>query len=174
MRPLLLALALVAAQAAVAQAPAAPPPAPAYAFGATGLRVTLPAGWDGPGAVDEARLPARAAYTFANAAAGPLAGAVLHVERAVGLNPVEQELWRQGRTTAGYGHARPVGPAAAPLPGTAFEIAGAGRGGPQTGGAIVFFQRGPAFWVVKAEAPAATWAARPAAVLALMAGVEVE
>ena len=170
MRPLLLAFALVAAPAA-AQAPAAPPEVSAFAFGATGLRVTLPAAWEG--GADESRLPARAVYTFTNAAAGPLAGAVLHVERAVGLNPVEQELWKRGRSTAGYGDARPVGPATAPLPGTALEIAGAGRGGPQTGGVIVFLQRGPAFWVVKAEAPAATWAARPADVLALMAGVDV-
>ena len=168
MRLLALALVLLSASAA-AQAPAAPPPAAtAHAFGETGLRVALPAGWAGPSVADESR-GARAAYTFTNEAAGPLAGAVLYVERALGLNPVEQELWRQGRWASAYGTALPVGPGAAPLPGTAFEIGGAGRGG-----VVVFVQRGPAFWAVRAEAPAAVWAARPEAVTALVAGVTIE
>lgn len=167
MRLLLLvaALALVPV-AAQAQATPPAPEAAVFVYGETGLRVTLPAGWEG--AADEGRLPAHAVYTFANAAPGPLQGATLRVERVVGLNPVEQQLWGQGRSLRGYGDARPVGPASAPLPGLALEVASEGRGG-----VIVFFRRGMAFWVAKAEAPAATWAARPDAVAALLAAVEV-
>ena len=169
MRPLALALALVSAPA-LAQGAAAPPAAgaPAYAFGETGLRVTLPADWTGRGVADESH-GARASYTFANGAAGPLAGAVLYVERAVGLNPVERELWRRGQWASAYGATRPVARAAAPLDGLAFEVAGGGRGG-----VVVFVQRGPAFWAVRADAPTSTWAARPDAVAALVAGVEIE
>ena len=170
MRLLVLAAALLVPAAAWAQAePAAPPVAEtAYAFGETGLQVTLPPGWSGPSAADESRLPAHAVYTFANEVPGPLAGATLRIERVVGLNPVEQELWGQGRSTRGYGDARPVGPAAAPLPGLALEVAAGGRAG-----VIVFFQRGGAFWVAKAEAPAGVWAARPGDVAAVLASVEV-
>ena len=169
MRPLLLAAALVVAPAALAQATAAPPAAETtFVFGETGLAVELPAGWDGPSRSDESGLPAHAVYTFANTASGPLAGATLRVERVVGLNPVEQQLWSQGRSSRGYGDARPVGPASTPLPGLGIEVASGDRGG-----AIVFFQRGGAFWVAKVEAPASTWAARRAEVAALLASVRV-
>lgn len=59
--------------------------------------------------------------------------------------------------------------AAAPLAGLAFEVAGGGRGG-----VAVFVRRGPAFWAVRADAPAAVWAAHRDAVTALVAGVEIE
>ncbi len=152
-----------------AEATAVVQPAPGASalsvFGRTGLRVTLPPGWDEPAVVDESRLPASALYAF-RATSGPLAGATLRVEQVVGLNPAEEQQWRSGRTARGYNGTRPVGPA--PVGGAlaAFETVGAG-----TGGATAFFQRGRTFWAVQAQAPAAVWAARRADVMALMAGV---
>jgi hypothetical protein len=144
-----------------------------HAFGRTGLRVTLPAGWDGPTAQDEGRLPAYALYTFTSAAPGPLAGATLRVEQVTGLNPLDEQRWRVGQTATGYHGTRPVGPAAVPLGAlVAFETAGTGTGG-GTGGAVAFFQRGRTFWAVSVQAPAALWRARRDDVLALMAGVAV-
>ena len=150
-------------------------PAPAAAastlhvFGRTGLRVTLPAGWDGPTAADESRLPASALYTFTSSAPGPLAGATLRIDQVVGLNPAEEQQWRSGQTRVGYHGSRPVGPASVPVEAlVAFETAGAG-----TGGAVAFLQRGRTFWAVSVEAPVALWRSRRADVLALMAGVSV-
>ena len=161
-----------APSAPVAAAPAVDTPAARpvlHAFGRTGLRVTLPAGWDGPTAQDEGRLPAYARYTFTSAAPGPLAGATLRVEQVTGLNPLDEQRWRVGQTATGYHGTRPVGPAAVPLGAlVAFETAGTG-----TGGAVAFLQRGRTVWAVSVQAPAALWRARRDDVLALMAGVAV-
>ena len=144
----------------------AEPAAPALSvFGRTGLRVTLPPGWDAPPAVDETRLPAYALYAF-RAASGPLAGTTLRVEQVVGLNPAEEQQWRTGRTARGYDGTRPVGPATVGGALAAFETAGNG-----TAGVTAFFQRGRTFWSVQAQAPAAVWAARRADVAALMQSV---
>lgn len=162
----------VAAPVVPAAAPIAPAAAPAprpalHAFGRTGLRVTLPAGWNGPTAQDEGRLPAYALYTFTSAAPGPLAGVTLRVEQLVGLNPLDEQRWRAGQTGYGYHGSRPTGPAAVPVQAlVAFETAG-----PGTGGAVAFLQRGRTFWAVQVEAPTALWRSRKAEVVALMAGV---
>ncbi|HEX8299113.1 MAG TPA: hypothetical protein VF594_08125 [Rubricoccaceae bacterium] len=156
---------------------AAPAASPAVAsetatvqvVGQAGLRVTLPPGWSGAGAVDESRLPAYALYTFANTARGALAGVTLRVERVVGLNPAEEQGWRSGQARVGYHGARPVGPIGAPVEAlVAVETAGAG-----TGGATAFVQRGRTFWAVSVQAPAAMWAARREAIVALMASVSL-
>lgn len=147
-------------------APTAPTRGALSVFGRTGLRVSLPADWDAAETADEARLPAYALYTFANRAAGPLAGVVVRVEQVVGLNPAEQQQWRSGQTRYGYHGTRPTGPLAVAGALAAFETAGAG-----TRGASAFFQRGTAFWTVQVEAPLAVWAARRGGVLALVSGV---
>ncbi len=152
-------------------APEKPPPAipTLHAFGATGLRVTLPAGWDGPTAAAEGQAESYALYTFSNTAADhPLAGTTLRVERVQGLNALLRERWTRGQTGHGYHETRPVGPAVAPLPGLALEVAGDG-----TGGVVVFSQRGQAQWAVQIEAPASVWAERRGQVLAVLAGVEI-
>ncbi len=156
-----------APEPAAVPAPAAAPTL--HVFGRTGLRVTLPAGWDGPAVADESRLPAAALYTFTSAAPGPLAGTTLRVDQVVGLNPAEEQQWRSGQTRVGYHGARPVGPASVPVEAlVAFEIAGTG-----TGGAVAFLQRGRTFWAVSVQAPTALWQARRADVLALMAATSI-
>lgn len=135
----------------------------------TGLRVSLPAGWR-RSAVDESRLPTYALYAYT----GPLRGVTLRVEQLVGLNPLEEQQWRVGQTAAGYHGARPVGTIAVPLQAlAAFETAGPGAAGDETGGATAFLQRGRTFWTVSVEAPAPVWRTRRAALVALMAGVSV-
>ena len=140
-----------------------------YQFGATGLRVTLPPGWDGPRAAMEARLPGYALYTLLNETPGhPLRGAVLRVERVVGLNEFYRHRWMNGQTTYGYHGSEPVGPANVPLPGTGLEVRGLG-----TGGAVAFTQSRGALWAVQIEAPAELWARERGALLAVLAGVDL-
>ena len=166
-----------AAADSVVAVPAGPAPGPVtlpapqptvHAFGATGLRVTLPAGWNGPTEALDAD-PAYAAYAFRNALPGnSLSGAVLRVERVLGLNQLLRERWQRGQTSYGYHGTRPVGPIVSPLPGLGLEVAGAG-----TGGVVVFLQRGPASWAVQIEVPEAVWATRRAEVLAVLADVTI-
>ncbi len=146
-----------------------PPPRPTlHAFGATGLRVTLPAGWTGPVAAADAQAERYALYTFENAADHPLAGTTLRVERVQGLNQLVRQRFQQGQTGYGYHGTRPIGPAATPLPGLGMEVEG-----PGTAGAVVFLQRGLASWTVQIEAPASVWAAHRGEVLTVLAGVEI-
>lgn len=168
MRTLLLTLLALSLGPAAAQAPAAaaaPPTQTVYPFAATGLRVTLPADWNGDVTADEAALPAYALYTFEG---GETAGVVLHVERVVGLNPLERERWRAGSVRYGYHGLRPVGAAALPVGGLGVEVTGADRGG-----AVAFVQRDDAYWTVHVSAPAAVWAAHRAALEAALAGVQI-
>lgn len=149
-RLLLLALVLVAV-------PALAQPQP-YA---SGLTVALPGGWAGPEAVDESGLPGLASYRFENQSdSSALRGAVLHVERLTGLNPVMRERWQQGRVPYGYHGARPVSAlAATPLTGAVgFRTEREGR----TGEAY-FLTQGPVHWAVHIEAPATVFAAHSAA-----------
>ena len=127
--------------------------------------MTLPPGWDGDVAADEAHLPAYALYTFENAAPG-LEGAVLRVEQVVGLDPLERERWRTGAVRYGYHGLRPVGPAALPVAGLSVEAAGAGRAG-----AVAFVQRGTTYWALHVSAPTAVWASHRPGLLAALAGV---
>ena len=160
---------LPAPEPRVASASTPPPPQPTiHAFGKTGLRVTLPAGWNGPVAAVEDHAESYALYTFSNAADHPLAGTTLRIERVQGLNQLLRERWANGQTSYGYHGTRPVGPAAQPLPGVGLEVEGRG-----TGGAVVFLQRGLANWAVQIEAPASVWAERRGEVLAVLAGVEL-
>lgn len=151
-------------------ADARPEAAPALSVsGRTDLRVSLPAGWR-RSAVDESRLPTYALYAFT----GPLRGVTLRVEQITGLNPLEEQQWRVGQTAHGYHGARPVGTIAVPLQAlAAFETAGPGAAGNETGGAAAFLQRGRTFWTVSIEAPAPVWRTRRADLVALMAGVSV-
>lgn len=168
---LLVASGPAAAQVALADAGALPPEAAAgpvvYAFGGTGLRVTLPAGWDGLASADESRLPGYALYALANTAAGSgLADATLRIERVVGLTPLDAQRWRTGAVPYGYHGTRPVGPIALPLPGLGLEVAGAAEAG-----AVAFAQRGTVYWTVQIVGPPALWASRRADLLAVLAGV---
>ncbi len=133
---------------------------------ASGLRVDLPSGWDGPAtALDEG--PARERYTFQNAAVGhPLEGAILRAERAGGLNPLQREQWVRGQTSYGYNGTRPVGPAAAPMAGLALEVEGGGQGG-----VVVFAQHRGEMWTFQVVAPAGLWYQRRADLLAVLGGV---
>lgn len=149
-------------------APQLPQPT-THAFAATGLRVTLPLGWDGPTAALDADAADYALYTFTNATPDdPLFGTVLRVERVQGLNALLRERFRRGLTTYGYHGSRPVGQAGVPLPGVGLEIEGAG-----TRGAVAFLQSGPSNWTVQIEAPASVWASRRGEVLAVLAGVAI-
>ena len=151
-------------------APPLPPPSPTlHVFGRTGLRVTLPAGWDGPATADEGRLPRLAVYTFQNAASGPLAGVVLRAEQVIGLNALEQERWKRGQMPYGYHGARPTGPIATGLP----ALIAMETSRPGAGGAVAFLQRGQTYWALSVEAPVAVWAGRRAEVLALFAGIDL-
>lgn len=153
-----------AAQRAVPDTSASPA---AYAFASTGLRVALPPVWNGETAVDEARLPNYALYTFTSDAPG-LDGATLRVERVVGLDALARERWRTGAVRYGYHGTRPVGPAALPVAGLGVEVAGGGRGG-----AVAFVQRGSTYWALHVSAPAEVWAVRRADLLAALAAVEL-
>lgn len=136
-----------------------------YAF-RSGLRITLPPGWDGPESAVE---PADGAvlYTFQNTTPGhPLAGVTVRLERVQGLNALLRERWMRGQTSHGYHGTQPVGPAAAPMPGFAVEVTGPGQSG-----AVVFSQRDSGMWAVQVVAPAALWASRRDAVLALLTGI---
>src|SRR5690606_39617964 len=83
-------------------------PASAQTY-ASGLTVTLPEDWSGPETVDESEMPRTASYRYENTnAASALHGAVVHVERITGLNPMMQARWQQGRVPSGYPGARPV------------------------------------------------------------------
>ena len=151
MRRLLPLAALLLAAPALAQPQAYP----------SGLVVTLPEGWSGPAEVDEDGLPGLASYRFENANdASALHGAVLHVERLTGLNPVMRERWQQGRVPYGYHGARPVATLPAPpLPGAVgFRTAREGRTGH-----VYFLARGPVHWAIQVEAPAAVFDAHEAA-----------
>ena len=141
--------------------------AASHVFG-SGLKVTLPPGWDGPvTAVDHG--PPGERYAFRNATPGhPLAGAVLRVERVGGLDPLQRERWVRGQTTYGYNGTAPMGPTLAPLAGLALEVEGGGQGG-----AVVFTQRRGEMWTAQVVAPAATWRARRGEVLAALAGVSL-
>ena len=87
-----------------------------------------------------------------------------------GLNPAEEQGWHSGQARVGYHGVRPVGPAQVPVAAlVSVETAAAG-----VAGATAFVQRGRMFWAVSVVAPAATWASRRAAVVALMAGVAFE
>ena len=176
MRPLCLSL-LLATAAAAQPAPdavdGAPPEAApiAYASPATGLRVVLPAGWAGVGTADEEALPSRATYRW-EATSGPLAGAVLVIERAMGLNPLLQERWTRGQVAAGYYGLRPSGPlppdARQMGPGAAFQIGAAGRSG-----RAYFAQRGASYWAVHVAAPARVLAARTGLLDEVVGGVRL-
>ena len=137
----------------------------------TGLRVILPLGWTGSEIVNEETLPARATYRW-EATEGPLAGAVIVVERAVGLNPVLQERWTRGQVSAGYYGLRPTG-AVAPEgrvfgTGAAIEIGAGDRAG-----RAYFTQRGQVFWAVHVAAPAAALEASPGLLDRLAGGIRV-
>lgn len=168
MRAALFALLVLSIVPAAAQ-PAGPDPAPprpiTLPFAATGLRVTLPADWDGAAAADESALPAYALYTFEGGAAG---GALLRVERVVGLSPLERERWRTGAVRYGYHGTRPVGAIGVPVEGLGLEVAGPGRGG-----AVAFVQRGGTYWALHVSAPAAAWETHRADLLAVLAGVQL-
>lgn len=132
----------------------------------SGLVVTLPEDWSGTETVDEGELPALASYRFENRnPESPLRGAVLHVERVTGLNPMMRERWAQGRVSYGYHGARPVAAlASVPLPGAVgFRAEREGRLG-----AVLFVARGPVFWAVQVEAPEDVFAAHEVALLDLV------
>ena len=137
-----------------------------HVFGTTGLRVTLPAGWGGPSSAAEGELPGYALYSFRETTPGhPLEGAVLRVERVVGLNPLLRERFDRGLTSYGYHGAVPTGPASVPIRGFGLEVEG-----PGTRGAVVFVGDRQAAWAVSVQAPGAVWAARRDAVLAVLTG----
>ncbi len=138
-----------------------------HVFGPTSLRVTLPAGWEGPTAAMEVQLPGYALYTFINDTPGhPLRGATLRIERVLGLNEFDRNRWMHGQTTYGYHGTRPIGPITAPRPGFGVEVEGRG-----TGGAVVFTQAAGAVWSLQIEAPTALWGRQRAALLAVFTGV---
>lgn len=148
-----------------------PPARPVvHVFGGSGLRVTLPAGWDGPVLSDETRLPGYALYTFENRQPGlATTNASVYVERVVGLNPLDEQRWRFGQVRYGYHGTRPVARLAVPLPALAsYLVEGDGKGG-----AVAFLQRGRTFWTVSVFAPPALWATRRSDILALMTAVDL-
>jgi hypothetical protein len=129
----------------------------------SGLVVTLPEGWSGPEAVDESHLPGLASYRFENRSdSSALRGAVLHIERLTGLNPMMRERWYQGRVPYGYHGARPVAAIeVAPVPGAIGFLTERG----EYVGHVYFLVRGPVYWAVQVEAPAAVFDAHEAALL---------
>lgn len=138
-----------------------------------GLAVALPDHWQGETEVDEARLPQVASYRFENGnPESPLYGAVLHVERVTGLNPLMRERWIQGRVPFGYHGAQPV----AALPPSQVTVEGAV--GFRTvrddrGGVVYFTSRGQTYYAVQVEAPAAVFETHEAALLALAGAIRL-
>ncbi|HLT48212.1 MAG TPA: hypothetical protein VK002_13340 [Rubricoccaceae bacterium] len=138
----------------------------------SGLVVTLPEGWAGPAEVDESGLPGLASYRFENRSdSSALRGAVLHVERLTGLNPVMRERWQQGRVPYGYHGARPVAPlSASPLPGAVgFRTEREGMVGH-----VYFLVRGPVYWAIQVEAPEAVFTPHEAVLLDLVRTLGLE
>ena len=133
---------------------------------ASGLVVTFPDGWQGPSEVDENGYPGRATYRFENTNAGnPLRGAVLHIERLTGLNPVMRERWAQGRVPYGYQGSRPIAAlTSTPIPGSV----GFRTERPDYRGNVYFFARGAAHWAVHVEAPEAVFERHEDALVALV------
>jgi hypothetical protein len=129
----------------------------------SGLVVTLPEGWSGPEAVDESGLPRMASYRFENQSdASALRGAVLHVERLTGLNPMMRERWHQGRVPYGYHGAVPVAALeVAPVPGAIGFLTERD----DYVGHVYFLVRGPVYWAVQVEAPAAVFDAHESTLL---------
>lgn len=149
----------------------AAPEAVRYVSAETGLVVTLPAGWSGPGTVDESTLPGLATYRWVHGP-GPLAGTTVVVERVVGLNPLMEERWRRGQVSQGYHGLKPV----SLVPEEAM-VFGAGAGltlasGDRAGRAF-FVQRGQVFWAVHVSAPASVLRASPALLGVLARGVRL-
>ncbi len=135
-------------------------PASAQTY-ASGLTVTLPEDWSGPETVDESEMPRTASYRYENTnAASALHGAVVHVERITGLNPMMQARWQQGRVPFGYHGARPV--AALPREQVPF-VRAAGVRTERDGrtGAVYFVTVGTTYWAVQVEVPDATAEADP-------------
>jgi hypothetical protein len=137
----------------------------------SGLVVALPEGWSGAAAVDERGLPGLASYRFENQnPQSPLRGAVLHVERLTGLNPMMRERWAQGRVPYGYHGARPVAALpAVPIPGAVgFRTEREGHLG-----GVFFAVRGPVYWAVQVEAPEDVYAAHEGTLLDLARGLRL-
>lgn len=150
------------------------PPADGQTFRSarTGLTVHLPPDWHGAIRVDEAGLPARAAYAFAAADTAALAGATLHVERVAGLNPLQQQRWMRWQGAALMQDAQAVA-AARPsevvfAQATAFEV----RRGAQRGLAY-FFAHGGAHYAVLVQMPASRFEAARTALAQVTRGVRV-
>ena len=137
----------------------------------TDLVIQLPAGWEGAQSVSETTLPARATYRFEATAPG-LAGAVVIVERVIGLNPLAQERFRRGQVAFGYHGLRPT----ALLAGEEM-VFGSGAGLAVSGGdrigRVYFVQRGRVFWAVHLAAPEATLAQTPGLLDTLARGVRL-
>jgi hypothetical protein len=136
---------------------------------ASGLALTLPEDWTGAEAVDESQLPGSASYRFENAnAESLLRGAVLHIERLTGLNPMMQERFSQGRVPFGYHGARPVAAlGSVPYTGAVgFQTEQPGRTG-----VVYFLTQGSVYWTVQIEAPESGFAAQQAALLDLARAV---
>ena len=172
---ILLALAVLAGclgGAAPAEAQTATAPeAVVFTSEKTGLRVQLPAGWVGSQAVDELELPGRATYRW-ESTASTMPGAVVVVERAVGLNPLFAERWRRGQVAFGYNGLHPTGQLTEDEmllgPGAGLEIAAGERVG-----RVYFVQRGQVFWAVHVSAPVPVIAAQPTLLAGLTRGVRL-
>lgn len=158
----------IATDASEAQAQELAPPPPAapavYAF-ESGVRVTLPPGWDGPTSSHQGD-PSYSIYSFQNTAAGDLEGAAVRLERVAGLNDLLRERWMRGQTPHGYHGTRPVGPSSVPISGFAVEVEG-----PGTRGVSVFTQRRDGLWALQVVAPLAVWAQRRGELTALLSSI---
>lgn len=143
----------------VLAAPVLAQDAPGYRSEATGFQFMFPDRWDGPSAVDEEGLPGRAVYRF-EATNRDHAGAVLIVERVMGLNPLLEERFRRGQVSFGYHGFQPTAALSDEAmifgPGAGFEIVA----GDRTGRAY-FLQRGRALWAIHMAAPPEALSAVP-------------
>ncbi|MFN3595650.1 MAG: hypothetical protein ACK41D_00085 [Rubricoccaceae bacterium] len=150
------------------------PPADGQPFRSvrTGLTVHLPPDWHGATHIDEAGLPARASYVFAASDTAALAGATLHVERATGLNPLQQQRWVRGQGPAFMQDAQAVAAArpseAVFAQATALEVR---RGGAR--GLAYFLVHGGAHYAVLVQVPAGRFEALRGALAQVARGVRL-
>lgn len=137
----------------------------------TGLSLTLPDDWTGTEEVDEGSLPQTASYRFVNTnPESDWLGAVVHVERVTGLNPMMRERWMQGRVPFGYHGAQPVAAvsrASVPFP----NAVGIQTTRDDRPGAVYFLATGQTYWAVQVEVPASMLEAQPDALAVLARAV---
>ena len=140
-----------------------------------GFAVDLPEGWTARVDADEERLPGAASYTITNSSReGALAGAVLRIERRVGLNPLVRQRWMLGRVPVGYHGAQPVEALRETPFGDAVGFVCARGARREPTGFVFFLRHGEAYYAVQVETAPDDFAGAREALYGLATSVRFE